>query len=83
MQFLGCLFFLLFGVFIIFFAVFGNLIRMLWGVKKATKKFKNAAKEQQKQESQFSQERHEHRKKEKGKIFDKSEGEYIEFEEIK
>ena len=90
MKTLGCLFFFLFGIFILFFAVFGNIIRVLFGLRKAQKNFKKAAKqaekEQRKQNHNYSDQQtsRPHKKQQnKGKIFDKNEGEYIDFEEVK
>ena len=83
----GCLFVIIFGVFIVFFSIIINLIRLIFNVKKTTKNFKKKAEEAFNQQSTSKTgQTHQHTKRpnnDNGKIFDKNEGEYIDFEEIK
>lgn len=94
---LGCLGFIIFGVFIILFAVAMNIFKLIFRFRKAKKDFQHTMDQdtykdqdpytQSSQDSYNDNNRqtssHQRHNRNNRKIFDKSEGEYVDFEDIK
>ena len=82
MALLGCLFLFLFLVVVILLlspVILLNILRNLLGLKTKTQWNKTSSKSQQHQQKTASQQKHKSNKKK----FDRNEGEYIDFEEVK
>lgn len=80
-QILGLIFFIIFFVLIIGFTILYKVVRTVLGIRKNTQKqtesFDNS------NDQGYSECKRKDTPKTKNKVFDKNEGEYIEFEEIK
>lgn len=94
MHIFGCLLLFLFSIVFIVIALFGNVLKVLFGLRKMNKNFQKAAEQAQKrqttqefhsgtQQNTGGGSTHRHKAANKGKIFPKDEGEYIDFEEVK
>lgn len=78
MSILGFIFFIIVAVFVIGFSVIANILRALFGQPKRTTSSSqkaNPAGSEKKKETSAPQKRK--------KVFDKDEGEYVDYEEIK
>ncbi|EJX03156.1 hypothetical protein EVA_08735 [gut metagenome] len=94
-AFLGCLGFIVFGIFIIMFAGAINILKLIFRIRKAKKGFQHTMDQDtyqnqdpythSSQDSDNNRQRPSHQRHNRNnrKIFDKSEGEYVDFEDIK
>ena len=84
---LGCLFTLLFGFVIAIFVIVFNLLKVFFRVKQATRKFTQGAGKTNEQTQTFTHTRQTGERSStqqpNKKIFNKNEGEYVDFEEVK
>lgn len=82
----GCLFVIIFGVFIVVFSLLWNVLRVFFHIRKTTKDFQKKAESAFNQEEGYTKAEPAHKSKHHNpneKIFSKDEGEYVDFEEIK
>lgn len=79
----GCLPLLLFGVFIAVFSLLGTVLRVLFTLKRSAQHFADSVRRGDK--PQFTSRREQPKKdaKSRDKHFDRTEGEYVPFEEVK
>ncbi len=81
---MGCFVFILFFGFFIFLAILINILRLVFGVRQAARRFMGDAPHQQKNaEEKQTQYRAKPNAPNPPKHFAKDEGEYIDFEEVK
>ncbi len=88
-KFLGCLFVLLFGVVFVAFAFLQQFFRVLFGQTPRSGRSTNSTSNQQHSSAHTSSGnahresgRKNSRQRRSGKIFEKNEGEYVDFEEV-
>ena len=79
MSILGFLFFIIVGVFILGFSIIGNILRAIFGLGKRTT---TSSSSQQTNSSQQSRKQKVSDPVQRKKLFDKDEGEYVEYEEV-
>ena len=80
MKALGCLFVFLFAMAVVFFMAVRNILAALFG---RPKKGSASGQDARRRAGEPHREDHPHQDRSQGKIFDKDEGEYVDFEEIK
>lgn len=80
---LGFILILLLVIVLFAFALLGNLLRFVFGLGKRTPKYYNNQTSSNKNNEEYVSESVTQNKTERKKIFDKDDGEYVEFEEIK
>lgn len=79
----GCLTFLFFGLFFIVIASVLGAFRLLFGLKRSARRFANSMKGTTSQAPPEEEAAPRSPRKRKGKFFEKDEGVYVDFEEIR
>lgn len=81
---LGCFFILIFAIFFLIAGAIRNILHFLFGIPMGNSRPQNGTRQSYKGTRQGpSRPNSRHRRAQKGKIFGKDEGEYVDFEEIR